>query len=172
MVFCGFNNIPVEFVHGNWACGGQKHCFVWFVHGNGCSGGQACQLSAESASGLFLYRIAYGYGAIWAEAVLDAEEVADVVLCLCSFRLCLEAWAAVYVHPAAHQVHRCHCKLDECRRYGAVVDPEVGLGIISEDYDGGLRAAEERRAIVSHLRKGVKGIPVLDYHECGTLAVP
>lgn len=91
MVFCGFNSIPVEFVHGNWPYGGQEHCFVWFVHGSGCSGGQTRQKPAESASGLFFYRVSYCYGAIWAEAVLDAEEVADVVLCLCSFRLCLEA---------------------------------------------------------------------------------
>jgi hypothetical protein len=64
---------------------------------------------------LRIFRIADGYGAIWTESFLDAEEVANIVLCLFTLRNILKAWTAVDVHPAAYKVHSCDRKLNECR---------------------------------------------------------
>ena len=103
---------------------------------------------------------------------IDAEKLAYIILRLRSLRLRFQTRTSVAVHPAAYEIHGCHGKLYECSGNGAVVNPEIGLGLITEHDDCSLGTGQKSRTIVTHERQSIKSVPVLDYHECRAVTVP
>ena len=101
----------------------------------------------------------------------DAEKAAKIILGRTLGRVFLGTLAVTYVHPAASQIHSRSRQLDESGGNGGILQPDVGLGPVAHDNDGGRGALHESGAAVAHLRHGGESVLVFHDHEGRTVAV-